>query len=105
MSEPLIRGRVWGPDDRSGGPLDDVLGGARLVVPGLSVERLQVTHLSDDDNVYFLRVNSGTGYVQVDSGPHGQAPFIVEGVTRKFTSDPVEALAAVCGEFERPEDL
>ncbi|WP_457033225.1 hypothetical protein [Kitasatospora sp. P5_F3] len=98
MSE-LIRGRVWGPADRSGGPLDDVVDGARRVLPGLRVERLQVTHPGDDDNVYFLSVGSGVGCVQVDSGEQGQPPFVVEGASRTDTSDPAEALAAVCGEF------
>ncbi|MFE1832407.1 hypothetical protein [Streptomyces yangpuensis] len=105
MSESLIRGKAWGPADRSGGPLDDVLGGARRALPGLVVERLQVTRPGDDDNVYFLRVGSGTGYVQVDSGPLGQAPFTVEGVTRTDTSDPAGALAAICREFGGCGDL
>ncbi|MFB7911595.1 hypothetical protein ACFC1T_34700 [Kitasatospora sp. NPDC056076] len=97
MSEPLTKGRLWGTADRSGGPLDAVLGGARRLLPGLTVERLQVTHPGDDDNVYFLSIDSSC--VQVDSGPHGRAPFIVEGVTRTETSDPAEAFAAVCAEF------
>ncbi|MGC0423511.1 hypothetical protein [Embleya sp. AB8] len=102
MSESLTRGRLWGPADRSGGPLDDVLGGARRLLRGLTVERLRVTHPGDDDNVYFLSV--GSARVQVDSGPHGQAPFIVEGLIRTDTPDPAEALAAVCREFGLHED-
>ncbi|TCO65399.1 hypothetical protein EV192_1011191 [Actinocrispum wychmicini] len=105
MSGPVIRGRVWGPADRSGGVLDDVFVDARRVVPGLRVERLQATHPGDDDNVYFLSVGSGTDCIQVDSGQCGQAPFIVEGVTRTDTSDPAEVLAAICREFGLHKDL
>jgi hypothetical protein len=99
MSELVRRGRPWGPADRSGGPLDDVVDGARPVLPDLRVERLQVTHPGDDDNVYFLRVGSGVDCGQVDSGEQGRPPFVVEGASRTDTSDPVEALAAVCREF------
>jgi hypothetical protein len=46
-----MRGRPWGPDDLTGGPVDDVFAQVRVVVPGLVVERLQVNHPADDDNV------------------------------------------------------
>ncbi|MFE7532405.1 hypothetical protein ACFU7Y_42930 [Kitasatospora sp. NPDC057542] len=58
-----------------------------------------MTRPSDDDNVYFLSVEAGTDHVQVDTGRHGQPPFVVEGARRTVTSDPAEALAAVCREF------
>jgi hypothetical protein len=47
----IMRGRPWGPDDLTGGPVDDVFAQVRVVVPGLVVERLQVNHPADDDNV------------------------------------------------------
>ncbi|MFJ6617742.1 hypothetical protein ACIQOW_09255 [Kitasatospora sp. NPDC091335] len=99
MSGQVIPVGERGPADRGGGPLDEVLDGARRLLPGLGVERLRVTRPGDDDNVYFLGVGSRTGRVQVDSGEHGQPPFVVEGAGRIRTTDPAEALAAVCRKF------
>ncbi len=89
------RGRPWGPGDLAGGPVDEVLARVRTVVPGLVVERLQVTHPADDDNVYFLGDEHGFDRVQVDTGPGGRPPFLIEAEERFETSDVAEAAAIV----------
>jgi hypothetical protein len=61
----------------------------------LIVERLAVTHASDDDNVYFLGDESVLDRVQLDTGPGGQPPFLVEADYRVVSSDVAEAVAAL----------
>jgi hypothetical protein len=90
-----MRGRPWGPDDLTGGPVDQVFAQVRRVVPRLVVERLQVMHPGDDDNVYFLGDEHGLDRVQVDTCPGGRPPFLIEAGERFETSDAAEAAAAV----------
>ena len=92
-----MRGRPWGPDDRTGGALDQLVDELRGRIEGLVVERLQVKHPADDDNVFFLRDGRGSDEVQIDTHPHGQPPFSLEsdahGPVR--TADVAEAVAIV----------
>jgi hypothetical protein len=90
-----VRGRPWRPDDRTGGPIDQVFDHLRQHIPDLLIERLDVTHPADDDNVYFLGLGEVLDIVQVDTGPQGQPPFTVESDDRVDTVDPAEAFAAI----------
>ena len=91
----LSRGRPWGPDDLTGGLLDEVFAQVRAVVPGLVVERLEVKYPVDDDNVYFLGNENGLDRVQIDTWPGGRPPFLVEADYRFETSDVAAVAAAV----------
>ncbi|MGW4139881.1 hypothetical protein ACWELV_24225 [Streptomyces mirabilis] len=59
-------------------------------MPGLVIERLTVTHASDDDSVYFLGDESALDRVQLGTGPGGQPPFLVEADDRVVTSEVAE---------------
>jgi len=91
----MLRGRPWGPDDLTGGPADEVFARVRAAVPGVVVERLQVMHPGDDDNVYFLGDGHGLDRVQVDTCPGGRPPFLIEAEARFETSDVAGAAAVV----------
>jgi hypothetical protein len=93
MGSFASRGRPWGPGDLTGGPVDQVLARVRVVVPGLEVVRLLVTHPADDDNVYFLGDEHGVDRVQIDTGANGRPPFLIEAEERFETSDVAEAAA------------
>ncbi|GAA3219787.1 hypothetical protein ACFO1B_17865 [Dactylosporangium siamense] len=86
-----MRGRNWQPTERTGGPIDEVFDNLRQNIPHLLIERLDVTHPSDDDNVYFLGVSPRPDLVQIDTAPHGQPPFIIEADQRIVTDDPLHA--------------
>jgi hypothetical protein len=75
--------------------LDQVLARVRAALPWLVVERLEVTHPADDDNVYFLGEEHGAGRVQIDTGDDGRPPFVIEAQERFETSDVAEAVAVV----------
>jgi hypothetical protein len=66
--------------DRTGGPLDQLLDQLRLRIPGLIVERLQVTHPADDD-VYFIGLENGHDRVQLDTAPDGHPTLHIETAT------------------------
>jgi hypothetical protein len=51
--DPMNRGATWTASDRTGGPLDELLNQVRLRIPGLIVERSQVTHRGDSDNPWW----------------------------------------------------
>jgi hypothetical protein len=89
------RGRPWGSQDRTGGPIDEVLAQVRRAVPGLRVERLAGTHAVDDDNVYFLGDELEPDRVQVDTGPSGQPPFVIEAADRCETRDLADAVRTI----------
>lgn len=63
--------------------------------PDLLVERLAATHAGDDDNVYFLSDAKGLDRVQLDTGPHGQPPFLIEAEDRLETSEPTTAAVVI----------
>lgn len=69
--------RPWGPDDRTGGPLDDILRSVCERFPDATVSRMVGTYPADDDNVFWVR-RSGTE-VQIETGEGGAPPFTVEG--------------------------
>jgi hypothetical protein len=69
--------RVWLPTYRTGGPLDTVLEEVRRRRPGVVVERLQLSYATDDDNVYFLSDDQHADCIQVDTGPDGNPPFVI----------------------------
>ncbi len=84
-----MRGRPWGPADRTGGPLDQVLDEVRRYCPDLVVERLP------DDNIYFLGDEFGLDRVQVACAAEGRPPFLVEDGGAIETSDAAEAAAVI----------
>ena len=84
--------RPWGPDDRTGGPLDGILGSVRERFPDVRVSRLVGTHPADDDNVFWVQ-RSGTE-VQILTGEGGAPPFTVEGDEPGTRLDADEAGAA-----------
>jgi hypothetical protein len=84
-------------------PVDRVFGVVQRATPGVTIERLIVTHPGDDDNVWRLSVGpqpwaTGQRNVQIDTAPGGTPPFLVEGDDegqRLETSDPAEAAEAI----------
>ncbi|WP_186315896.1 hypothetical protein [Catellatospora sichuanensis] len=99
MSRPPFRGRPWAPEDRTGGPLDDVLDGVRHHIPDLVVERITVKHAGDDDNVYFLGDSTSYDLVQMDSHEDGQPPFYIEGDDTARCTDVATAVAFICDQL------
>jgi hypothetical protein len=95
VSRPPRRGQPWTADERTGGPLDDILDQVRRHNGDLVVERLQVTHPADDDNVYFLGDTSRLDRVQLDTAPNGQPPFLIEAHESMTTSDPTLASTVI----------
>ncbi|MFD5142425.1 hypothetical protein [Streptomyces sp. NPDC058401] len=91
----MSRTRLWEQGDLTGGPADQLFAQVRQAVPGVVIERLAVTHPADDDNVYFLGVGAVLDRVQLDTGPGGRPPFLIEADCRVVTSDVTEAVAAV----------
>ena len=90
-----IAGTPWEPDDRVGGPLDEVLVGVRAAVSDLSIRRLAVTHASEDDNVWFIERKSDGFEVQIDTGSDGCPPFSLESDRRGQRADVKEVRAAI----------
>jgi hypothetical protein len=84
--------KQWGPTDRTGGPLDEILSGVRAQFPSALVTRLQGTHPNDDDNVYWVRV--GSAEIQIDTSDGGCPPFVVEGAEAVSRLDTVDASEA-----------
>jgi hypothetical protein len=95
MEQPSWREGLWVAGQRTGGPFDSVLDELRGSVPGLVVERLIVSHRTDDDNVYLIGDQDGRGRVQVGTWPDGRPPFLIEDGGRAETSDPQEAAAII----------
>lgn len=95
MGRASGRTRSWASGDLTGGPVDQVFAQVRRAVPGLVIERLAITHAGDDDNVYYLGDGSVRDRVQLDTGPDGRPPFLVEADHRVEALDVAEAVAAV----------
>jgi hypothetical protein len=82
-----VRGRTWQSTDRTGGPLDEVFDDVRRHVPDLLIERLNVAHAPDDDNVYFLGIPARPDLVQINTDADGQPPFTIEADNHQSTSE------------------
>jgi hypothetical protein len=95
VNNPPHRDRYWTASDRTGGPVDQVFDQLRQRVPGLIVERLQVTHPADDDNLWFLGDEHGRDRIQIETAPEGQPPFLIENGGRSQTSDTAEAVLLI----------
>jgi hypothetical protein len=93
----MNRGRIWTGADRTGGPADDLFDALRLRIPGLLIERLQVAHAADDDNVYFIGDGGGFDRVQLYTAPHGQPTFYIESGGLHKTADVGEAFGIISG--------
>jgi hypothetical protein len=90
--------RPWWPDDRTGGPLDDILRSVQARFPDATVSRMVGTHPADDDNVFWVQRIGAE--VQIDTGPAGTPPFTVEGDepgTRLDTDDAEAATERING--------
>ncbi|MER5883663.1 hypothetical protein ABT160_07525 [Streptomyces sp. NPDC001941] len=91
-----ISWRPWGRGRLTGGPVDEVLARVHQAVPGVAVARLAVIHEADDDNVYLLGDVLDPDQVQLDTGPGGQWPFLVEADgLRLETTDVAEATRSI----------
>ena len=92
-----MRGSPWTSSDHTGGPIDEVFSQLREQVPGLIIERLEVTHPADDDNVYFIGDQHQSDRVQVDTHPDGQPSFLIENQNgrRRETTDTTEAVTLI----------
>lgn len=96
MSSGPSRGKHWGPDDRTGGPLDAVFDELRQRISGLVVERLVVHRDTDDDNVFFVGdETAGLDRIQVDTAPGGGPPFVIEDGERIETSEANQAVGII----------
>jgi hypothetical protein len=95
MGRPPLRGRPWGPHDLTGGPVDQVFTRLRTEFPHLVVERVDVTHPGDDDNLFFVGDDRGFEHLHVETYPGGQPPFLIAEDEQFHTSDVAEAVAAV----------
>ncbi|HYN94973.1 MAG TPA: hypothetical protein VES42_14085 [Pilimelia sp.] len=95
MNRAATPGRPWPATHRTGGPIDAVFDQLRRHHPDLVIHRLEVSHPADDDNVYFLGDAGRPDRVQVDTAPHGQPPYLIEGHDRRRTTDPATAVALV----------
>jgi hypothetical protein len=100
----MNRGRPWGPSDRTGGPVDEVFDQLRQHIPGLVIERLEVTWPADDDNVYFIGDEHGLDRIQLDTFPGGQPHFYIENGGWHQTSEVAEAVTIIRSwlEYDRP---
>ena len=96
----MNRGRPWTTSDRTGGPIDDVFDQLHEQVPGLVVERLEVTHSGDDNNVYFIGDQHHADLIQVDTHPNGHPPFLIENGGRHHTTDTTKAVAVIRDQLE-----
>src|SRR5690242_5330853 len=84
-------------------PVEQVFSLVRESDAGVNVERLTVSHPGDDDNVWWLWTGpeqrpAGQRSVQIDTGPGGAPPFLVEGDDpdqRLETSDAAVAADAI----------
>jgi len=103
MLNTMNRGRPWTNADRTGGPIDDVFDQLRQRVPALIIERLDVTHPADDDNVYFIGDQHQLDSIQVDTAPDGQPPFLIENGGRHETTDTTEAVTLIRDWLEQDE--
>ena len=103
MGRAALRGRPWDPSDLTGGPVDDVFARLRSDASGVVIERLEVTHAGDDDNLFFVGDERGFERVHVEVRPGGQPPFLIEGEERFETSDVAQAVAVIRLYLERDE--
>lgn len=81
--------KIWSAEDRTGGPLDDILDAVRAAIPKLHVERLVGTWPADDDNVYWLQHEGRE--VQVDTQDDGRLPTTIEVDDRRLDTSTVTA--------------
>jgi hypothetical protein len=96
--------RPWTPDDRTGGPIDEVFAGLRAEFRVLVIERFVGTYPAADDNVFWLSLGPSPRFrggesVQVDTWPDGRPPFLLEGERQRGeyleTSDAPQVLATL----------
>ena len=65
-------------------PVDAVFSQVQQAIPDVNLERLAVTHPTDDDTVWWIWIGPGLRdicqrSVQIDTAPSGGPPFLVEG--------------------------
>jgi hypothetical protein len=92
-------------DYLTGGPIDAVFASLHATRADLSIERLQVIHPSDDNNLWYIRVAGQPDDVQIDAYPGGQPPFLIEGNGDRqqlSTSDTDEAATTILSWLDSP---
>lgn len=92
-------GVAWGPEDLTGGPIDDVFAALRARFGDLWVERLRVTHAGDDDNLWYLGRHGSDGNVQIECGPSWRPPYTLESDTAREEVVEVRDAVATLGEW------
>src|SRR5690606_4801797 len=96
--------RTWGLDELTGGPLDAIISALRTEFPDLRVERLQVTHPADDDNVWFVSRPPLDGDIQIDTRPDGRPPFLIESDRGRVSTHDVDEAAGLLRRWLVPAD-
>ncbi len=77
--------------------IERVIDELRRCAPRIISERLKVTHLGDDDGLWFFREPSKSIEVQLES-PNGMIPFLFESDTQaKMVESVEEAVELVLG--------
>jgi len=93
-------------------PVGAILAAVRREMPSLRIERLQVTHPADDDNLWMFSKGSAREVakgeaivVQIGTYPGGQPPFLIESTghnQRVTTSDAEEAVTVTLAWLAEP---
>lgn len=84
---------TWDSSDLTGGPVDHIFAALRTAFPDIHIRRISMTHAADDDNVWFIKRQSGTVELQLDSTSSGNPPFLLESDTeRASTENATEAI-------------
>jgi hypothetical protein len=97
----VSRGIPWGPNNVTGGPVDQLFIALRNSFDGLKIERLSVPHAADDNNVWFITETSRNIDVQLDSMPDGALPFLLESDDARTRTEDVSVAVEVLSEWLR----
>ncbi|MFD4393381.1 hypothetical protein [Kitasatospora sp. NPDC058478] len=90
----------WGPNDNTGGPVDEIFAALREAFLGLRIERLSVSRASDDDNIWFISREDGME-LQLDSASNGEPPFLLESDVARERVDEVGTAVETLTEWLR----
>ena len=85
-------------------PIAEVLGSLLTSVPGVSVRRLVVKYPVDDDNLWFIKQGHAGAELQIECGPEGTPPFLIESNSHRTRAATVADALDVITEWlaERP---
>lgn len=86
-------------NDRVTTQIAEVLGSLLASVPGVSVRRVIVKFPADDDNLWFIRQYQTGSELQIECGPDGRPPFLIESDRRSTQAATVAAALDVIKEW------